>query len=638
MFIQKIIIIALSAISTITTQNNTYSINLSHVVSNNKVKTNETSFLSETTNPQINITTNTYEKLAFKVTNYNSIPNNTYITLFNTRQNNLLHTFEISNTEDKTYEHQFSEEEQTQEIPLELRLENNSVLETLNKPAKPTIEPILNITSNTYEKIAFKITNYNLVAKNTYIYLRNAKYNNIIQIFTTSNTEDKTYTYNYTSEEQKEEINLKFELKNGTLLKTLKKPAKPTIEPILNITTNTYEKLAFKVTNYNSIPNNTYITLFNTRQNNLLHTFEISNTEDKTYEHQFSEEEQTQEIPLELRLENNSVLQSLTKPARTTNETPVLTLRTNAYDGFGYTIDNYDYTEKPINLSIYFGNQEQETITINTKEDIYTYSYPKEIYEQATQITIKYNNATILNFTKKAYSKTKLQEPIIEWIDNDIYSRTLMYTVENNNSIQVEYIYLLANGTKATKTIDAKTVENISINYQNTQENIKYGGKFTTNDKNYTESDTIEYTTSIVGYDIEYKRNNNDNVSFYVNILQPISDWTITANNQTYTLEESLTSFNIEGAATEFMLKYKNEVKETFKISLFEEKAGDYVDIPGLILTIITLPFSFISQAFNITLFKGTPYAINVSTMLLTIVGGAILIWLIVKIIKIIKP
>ena len=547
MFIQKFLILVLSAISTITNQNNTYSLNLSHVVSNNK--TNETSFLSETTTePIINVTTNTYEKIQFKITNYKSIPNDNFIALYNGRNRDTIHAFETTNTYDKTYEYDYTEEEQTQEIPLVFRSQN------------------------------------------------------------------------------------------FTMLKTLTKPAKQTIEPIINITTNTYEKIAFKVTNYKEIPNDNWISLLNTKKNELLHTYEISNTEDKTYEHQFKEEEQTQEIPLAIRSQTNTLVKSLTKPARTTNETPILTLRTNTYDGFAYTIDNYNYTQKPINLSIFFDNTQHDTISINQEEDIYTYQYTEDIYEQSIEISIKYNNETILNFTKKAYSKNKLQEPIIEWIDNDIYSRTLLYTVENNNSIQVDYIYLLANGTKATKTINAKTVENISINYQNTQETIKYGGKFTTSDTNYTESDTKEYTTSIVGYDIEYKRNNNDNVSFYVNVLQPISDWSITANNQTYDLEESLASFNIEGAATDFVLKYKNEVKETFKISLFEEKAGDIVDIPGLILTIITLPFSFISQAFNITLFKGTPYAINVSTMLLTIVGGAILIWLIVKIIKIIKP
>lgn len=550
MFIQKIIIIALSAISTITNQQTTTNNNLdfSHVVKNNK--TNETSFLSETT----------------------------------------------------------------------------------------TADPQINITTNTYEKIEFKITNYISVAKNTYIYLRNAKYNNTINIFLAENTNDKTYTYNYTSKEQKEKINLEFQLKDGTLLKTATKPAKPTEydNPQLTIQENLYNKFTFKIDNYSTIeiPCNLSLVFVGNEQFN--ETITINEQKD-LYTYTYPEELQYKAITIQINF-NDTKIEQFDKPTRPTNETPILTLRTNTYDGFAYTIDNYDYTQKPINLSIYFDNTQQETITINQEENIYTYQYPEDIYEQETEISIKYNNETILNFTKKAKTTTKLQEPIIEWIDNDIYSRTLMYTVENNNSIQVDYIYLLANGTYATKTINAKTVENISINYQNTQENIKYGGKFTTNDKNYTESDTEEYTSSIVGYDIEYKRNNNDNVSFYVNILQPISDWSITANNQKYELQESLNSFNIESAATEFVLKYKNEVKETFKISLYEEKAGDYVDIPGLILTIITLPFSFISQAFNITLFSGTPYAINVSTMLLTIVGGAILIWLIVKIIKIIKP
>lgn len=547
MFIQKFLLLVLSAISTITTQNNTYSLNLSHVVKN---KTNETSFLSE----------------------------------------------------------------------------------------NETADPQINITTNTYDKIEFKITNYILVAKNTYIYLRNAKYNNTINIFVTENTTDKTYRYNYTSEEQKQKINLEFQLKDGTLLKTATKPAKPTEydNPQLTIKENLYNKFTFTIDNYSTIeiPCNLSLVFVGNEQFN--ETITINEQKD-LYTYNYPEELQYKEITVQINF-NNEKIEQFDKPTRPTNETPVLTLRTNTYDGFAYTIDNYDYTQKPINLSVFFGNTQHDTITINTKEDIYTYSYPEDIYEQSIEISIKYNNATILNFTKKAKSTTKLQEPIIEWIDNDIYSRTLMYTVENNNNIQVEYIYLLANGTYATKTINAKTIENISINYQNTQETIKYGGKFTTANTNYKESDTKEYTTSIVGYDIDYKRNNNNNVSFYVNVLQPISDWSITANNETYTLEESLTSFNIEGAASEFVLKYKNEVKETFKINLYEEKAGDYVDIPGLILTIITLPFSFISQAFNITLFKGTPYAINVSTMLLTIVGGAILIWLIVKIIKIIKP
>ena len=45
----------------------------------------------------------------------------------------------------------------------------------------------------------------------------------------------------------------------------------------------------------------------------------------------------------------------------------------------------------------------------------------------------------------------------------------------------------------------------------------------------------------------------------------------------------------------------------------------EIVDIPGMMLTIITLPFSFVSTAFNLTLFAGTPYQINISNLLMTL-------------------
>lgn len=58
---------------------------------------------------------------------------------------------------------------------------------------------------------------------------------------------------------------------------------------------------------------------------------------------------------------------------------------------------------------------------------------------------------------------------------------------------------------------------------------------------------------------------------------------------------------------------------------------GDYVvvDIPNLMFTTLTLPFSFISQSFNLTLFPNTPYALNVSNLFLTILATLILLWLI---------
>lgn len=53
----------------------------------------------------------------------------------------------------------------------------------------------------------------------------------------------------------------------------------------------------------------------------------------------------------------------------------------------------------------------------------------------------------------------------------------------------------------------------------------------------------------------------------------------------------------------------------------------EVVDIPGLMFTILTMPFAFISQAFDLTLFAGTAYQINVSQLFLGLIGVAMLLW-----------
>lgn len=58
----------------------------------------------------------------------------------------------------------------------------------------------------------------------------------------------------------------------------------------------------------------------------------------------------------------------------------------------------------------------------------------------------------------------------------------------------------------------------------------------------------------------------------------------------------------------------------------------EVVDIAGLMFQILSMPFAFISQAFNLTLFPNTPYEFNVSNFFLGIIGVALLLW-IVKII-----
>ena len=62
----------------------------------------------------------------------------------------------------------------------------------------------------------------------------------------------------------------------------------------------------------------------------------------------------------------------------------------------------------------------------------------------------------------------------------------------------------------------------------------------------------------------------------------------------------------------------------------------EVVDVAGLLFTIISLPFTFFSQAFDLTLFSGTAYAINIGDVFLLIVAILIII-AVIKLIMSIK-
>lgn len=60
----------------------------------------------------------------------------------------------------------------------------------------------------------------------------------------------------------------------------------------------------------------------------------------------------------------------------------------------------------------------------------------------------------------------------------------------------------------------------------------------------------------------------------------------------------------------------------------------EIVDIGGLMFDILTMPFAFVSQAFNITLFPGTAYSINISNLFLAVFAALTFIFIIKKFIK----
>lgn len=65
-------------------------------------------------------------------------------------------------------------------------------------------------------------------------------------------------------------------------------------------------------------------------------------------------------------------------------------------------------------------------------------------------------------------------------------------------------------------------------------------------------------------------------------------------------------------------------------------QASNYevIDIPSIMFTVLTLPFTFITGAFNFTFFSGTPYAINLADCFLAIITIILFIFIIKLIMK----
>lgn len=82
------------------------------------------------------------------------------------------------------------------------------------------------------------------------------------------------------------------------------------------------------------------------------------------------------------------------------------------------------------------------------------------------------------------------------------------------------------------------------------------------------------------------------------------------------------------------VLPYEVTNTYTYFIQTSSTTTTEIVDIPGLMFTILGMPFAWLSTAFNLTVFPGTPYAVNISHIFFAIIGALILIYIIKKVMK----
>ena len=132
-----------------------------------------------------------------------------------------------------------------------------------------------------------------------------------------------------------------------------------------------------------------------------------------------------------------------------------------------------------------------------------------------------------------------------------------------------------------------------------------------------TNSKTITNTTSTR---IEFTEEDQDYIYFYV------TQW---YDKNTY--DETLTNDNLLAFANNVISK----VTETYTYTVeIDPTQYEVIDIPDLMFSILGMPFAWISTAFNLTIFPGTPYAINISHIFFAVIGSLILIYIIKKVIK----
>lgn len=148
------------------------------------------------------------------------------------------------------------------------------------------------------------------------------------------------------------------------------------------------------------------------------------------------------------------------------------------------------------------------------------------------------------------------------------------------------------------------------------------------------------------GYYYKHEVSNHEVGENYVTITEDIE---YTPNKTNYIVINyipfiEIEENNISAYTTSKPIEYKTESApnrptiqpyiEFDGINIIPSGTYEVVDIPGMMFQIIGMPFAFISTAFNLTIFPGTPYQLNISNLILAILAVILFTWLITKVVK----
>lgn len=323
-------------------------------------------------------------------------------------------------------------------------------------------------------------------------------------------------------------------------------------------------------------------------------------------------------------------------------------ISSNAYKGGNVFNEKNEITETKPTIKLQTTNVvNNETYTknariINSKENTNDEKWEKWYLGTETN----YNNA-FLSIRNSVYTQAWVSDKYLRINTWHLYEITPYYTA-NDNTITIDtdisielklsgaigsnvssmYSYTaIANDTPYLREhlqdyIDLTLTSSIESQLEQLENNVSWSYTTTQNEQpigsNYEYELTQRYTSTLTA-------RNGEKV--YVLIRQHL------ANAGQYNFYYWL-NYNWNQGYSNAWNNFISITPNTFKIQAEDILMPNYevVDIPGLMFTIISLPFSFISTAFNLTIFPNTPYAVNFANLFMVILAAFILMWLIKKV------
>lgn len=262
-------------------------------------------------------------------------------------------------------------------------------------------------------------------------------------------------------------------------------------------------------------------------------------------------------------------------------------------------------------------------LLLNTTDKYYSYCYIYDIYRDNTLIQPE-QSSTILDNGQVVR--------LVNYTYNGTLKNDLVNVYSSNSTTQLKY--------NVNQSFNLLNINNISTTFTNNEHYLNvfdsspyiYNLDFSSSNGLISSNTTDKYFLTIKG------TYNNDTANLLLNYQLDINNGYLRYYGQPILVAVSDGGGGAIGSDIDYLsfiiTKYVNGV---YVPTTPNDPTTEIIDMNSLLFTILTLPFAFLSQAFNFTFFEGTPYAFNLSTIILSIISIAILIMIIKLIMSMIK-